>query len=54
MLPSSTVENYLKTIYLGSVGSDGKEARLLPMGQLAAAVGVTPGTATRFPMPRAW
>jgi DtxR family Mn-dependent transcriptional regulator len=46
MLPSSTVENYLKTIYLGSVGSDGKEARLLPMGQLAAAVGVTPGTAT--------
>jgi DtxR family transcriptional regulator, Mn-dependent transcriptional regulator len=46
MLPSSTVENYLKTIYLGSVGSDGKEAHLLPMGQLAAAVGVTPGTAT--------
>jgi DtxR family transcriptional regulator, Mn-dependent transcriptional regulator len=46
MLPSSTVENYLKTIYLGSVGSHGREARLLPMGQLAAAVGVTPGTAT--------
>src|SRR5215510_14500105 len=46
MLPSSTVENYLKTIYLGSIGSDGKETRLLPMGQLAAAVGVTPGTAT--------
>src|SRR4030095_2407796 len=46
MLPSSTVENYLKTIYLGSVGSDGKEAHLLPMGQLAAAVGVPPGTAT--------
>jgi DtxR family Mn-dependent transcriptional regulator len=46
MLPSSTVENYLKTIYLGSVGSHGQEARLLPMGQLAAAVGVTPGTAT--------
>src|SRR5258705_3903753 len=46
MLPSSTVENYLKTIYVGSVGSHGQEARLLPMGQLAAAVGVTPGTAT--------
>jgi DtxR family transcriptional regulator, Mn-dependent transcriptional regulator len=46
MLPSSTVENYLKTIYLGSVGSQGEETRLLAMGQLAAAVGVTPGTAT--------
>jgi DtxR family Mn-dependent transcriptional regulator len=46
MLPSSTVENYLKTIYLGSTGAQGLEPRLLPMGQLAAAVGVTPGTAT--------
>jgi DtxR family Mn-dependent transcriptional regulator len=46
MLPSSTVENYLKKIYLGSTGSQGSEPRLLPMGQLAAAVGVTPGTAT--------
>jgi len=46
MLPSSTVENYLKTIYLGSIGSHRSEPRLLPMGQLAAAVGVTPGTAT--------
>jgi DtxR family transcriptional regulator, Mn-dependent transcriptional regulator len=46
MLPSSTVENYLKTIYLGSTGTHGSEPRLLPMGQLAAAVGVTPGTAT--------
>src|SRR5262245_55380156 len=46
MLPSSTVENYLKTIYLGSVGSHGQETRLLPMGQLATALGVTPGTAT--------
>src|SRR4051812_9542651 len=46
MLPSSTVENYLKTIYLGSTGVPGSEPRLLPMGQLAAAVGVTPGTAT--------
>jgi len=46
MLPSSTVENYLKTIYLGSTGAQGTEPRLLPMGQLAAALGVTPGTAT--------
>ena len=45
MLPSSTVENYLKTIYLGTSGP-GAEPRLLPMGQLASAVGVTPGTAT--------
>src|SRR4029077_19107273 len=46
MLPSSTVENSLKTIYLGSTGPQGAEPRLLPMGQLAAALGVTPGTAT--------
>jgi DtxR family Mn-dependent transcriptional regulator len=46
MLPSSTVENYLKTIYLGSTRTPGAEPRLLPMGQLAAALGVTPGTAT--------
>jgi len=46
MLPSSTVENYLKTIYLGSTGAQGSDARLMPMGQLAAALGVTPGTAT--------
>jgi DtxR family Mn-dependent transcriptional regulator len=45
MLPSSTVENYLKTIYLGSA-SPGSGPRLLAMGQLASAVGVTPGTAT--------
>ena len=42
---SSTVENYLKAIYAGvATLSEGK--RLLPMGQLAAAVGVTPGTTT--------
>ena len=46
MLPSSTVENYLKKIYLGSQGAPGAEPRLFPMGQLAAALGVTPGTAT--------
>jgi Mn-dependent DtxR family transcriptional regulator len=45
MLPSSTVENYLKAIYLGVAGLDATE-RLLPMGQLAAALGVAPGTAT--------
>jgi DtxR family Mn-dependent transcriptional regulator len=46
MLASSTVENYLKTIYLGSAAAHGPDARLMPMGQLAAALGVTPGTAT--------
>jgi DtxR family transcriptional regulator, Mn-dependent transcriptional regulator len=45
MLPSSTVENYLKAIYQG-VNQLNSPARLLPMGQLAAALGVTPGTAT--------
>ena len=45
MLPSSTVENYLKAIYLG-VSSLAPPHRLLPMGQLAAALGVAPGTAT--------
>ena len=45
MLPSSTVENYLKAIYLGSAAL-GEGQRLLPMGQLAAALGVAPGTAT--------
>src|SRR5215510_3904948 len=45
MLPSSTVENYLKAIYLGEAQlPDGQ--RLMPMGQLAAALGVAPGTAT--------
>ena len=45
MLPSSTVENYLKAIYLGS-NALAESDRLLPMGQLAAALGVAPGTAT--------
>ena len=45
MLPSSTVENYLKAIYSGASGLKAPN-RLLPMGQLAAALGVTPGTAT--------
>ena len=45
MLPSSTVENYLKAIYLGGASLEHSE-RLLPMGHLAAALGVAPGTAT--------
>ena len=44
MLPSSTVENYLKAIYQGQ--SALVDGRLVPMGQVAAALGVTPGTAT--------
>jgi DtxR family Mn-dependent transcriptional regulator len=45
MLPSSTVENYLKAIYQGQLALR-PGARLVPMGQVAAALGVTPGTAT--------
>lgn len=45
MLPSSTVENYLKAIFLGE-NQLPPEQRLLPMGQLAGALGVAPGTAT--------
>jgi DtxR family Mn-dependent transcriptional regulator len=45
MVPSSTVENYLKAIYQGQLGLTERE-RLVPMGQVAAAMGVTPGTAT--------
>jgi DtxR family Mn-dependent transcriptional regulator len=44
-MPSSTVENYLKVIYIGTNSLDPPQ-RLLPMGQLAAALNVTPGTAT--------
>jgi DtxR family Mn-dependent transcriptional regulator len=44
-MPSSTVENYLKAIYIG-VASLEPPQRLLPMGQLASALNVTPGTAT--------
>ena len=45
MLASSTVENYLKAIYLGVAALTPPE-RLMPMGQLASALGVAPGTAT--------
>ena len=44
MLPSSTVENYLKALYQAESTLD--EKTLVPMGQLAAAVKVAPGTAT--------
>ena len=45
MLPSSTVENYLKAIYLGE-GQLGPDQRLVPMGQLATSLAIAPGTAT--------
>lgn len=45
MLPSSTVENYLKAIYQGQAGLSAADP-LVSMGQVAAALGVTPGTAT--------
>ena len=45
MLPSRTVENYLKAIYQGQAALTGQE-RLVPMGQVASTLGVTPGTAT--------
>ena len=46
MLPSSTVENYLKAIYLGTMSTPGAGPQLLAMGRLATALGVAPGTAT--------
>src|SRR5436190_13394332 len=45
MLPSSTVENYLKAIYQGQSALDADD-HLLAMGQVASALRVTPGTAT--------
>ncbi|HTL27965.1 MAG TPA: metal-dependent transcriptional regulator [Tepidisphaeraceae bacterium] len=41
-MPSSTVENYLKQIYLEQQSGEA----LISMGQIAAAMGVVPGTAT--------
>lgn len=43
-MPTSTVENYLKQIYLSQQERGGGE--LVTMGRLAASVSVTPGTAT--------
>lgn len=45
MLPSSTVENYLKAIYVGETHLVAGQT-LVPMGQLAVALGIAPGTAT--------
>ena len=45
MVPTQTVENYLKAIFQAQIGLPGT-AELVPMGQLAASLGVVPGTAT--------
>jgi DtxR family Mn-dependent transcriptional regulator len=45
MLPSQTVENYLKTIFLAQIALADADA-LVPMGQVSASLGVVPGTAT--------
>ncbi len=45
MLPSSTVENYLKAIYQGQMVLP-PGVRLVSMGHVASALNVTPGTAT--------
>lgn len=45
MLPSQTVENYLKTIFLAQAAM-ASSGDLVPMGQIASALGVVPGTAT--------
>ena len=45
MLPSHTVENYLKAIFQAQTALSRPDA-LVPMGQLASALGVVPGTAT--------
>ena len=45
MLTSHTVENYLKAIFQAQVALLPSE-QLVPMGQLASALGVVPGTAT--------
>src|SRR6478672_12763200 len=45
MAHSQTVENYLKTIFQAQMALE-NEGALVPMGQLATAIGVVPGTAT--------
>jgi DtxR family Mn-dependent transcriptional regulator len=45
MLPSQTVENYLKAIYQAQVALPDAKA-LVPMGHLSSTLGVVPGTAT--------
>ena len=43
-MPSSTVENYLKAIW--SLQEQGEKGGLVPIGQVAEKLSVTPGTAT--------
>ena len=43
-MPTPTVENYLKALY--SLGQQTPGSAMAPMGELARAVGVAPGTAT--------
>ena len=45
MAQSQTVENYLKTIFQAQMALE-DTGGLVPMGQLATALGVVPGTAT--------
>jgi len=45
VLPTQTVENYLKTIYLAGLERPAS-GELVPMGLLATSLGVVPGTAT--------
>jgi DtxR family Mn-dependent transcriptional regulator len=45
MVPSSTVENYIKVIHAQQVRLSDPDG-LVPMGHLAMGMGVTPGTAT--------
>ena len=45
MVPSHTVENYLKAIYQAQAGLPHPDG-LVPMGHLSSALGVVPGTAT--------
>ena len=45
MLPSPTVENYLKAIFHAQLALP-RKSDLVPMGLIAATLGVVPGTAT--------
>ena len=45
MVPTQTVENYLKAIFQAQIGLP-VTVELVPMGQLAASLSVVPGTAT--------
>ena len=42
-MPTAVAENYLKQLYYGQQAASGE---LVRVGDLAAAIGVTPGTAT--------